>query len=51
MLSLTVPRRSPIRGDGTAAPYGVGLDRNIVTASLKAVASGTTRATQKAAGK
>ena len=51
MLSLTVPRRSPIRGDGTAAPYGVGLDSDFATASPKAVASATTRTTQKPAGK
>src|SRR5205085_485454 len=30
--------------------YGVGMDSDIVTASLKAVASAATRATQKAAG-
>jgi len=31
--------------------YGVGMDSDIVTASLKAVASAATRATQKAAAK
>ncbi len=40
-----------IRGDGAATLYGVGMDSDIVTASLKAVASAATRATQKAAAK
>ena len=40
-----------IRGDGTGTLYGVGMDSDIVTASLKAVASAATRATQKAAAK
>jgi 2-isopropylmalate synthase len=40
-----------IRGDGAGTLYGVGMDSDIVTASLKAVASAATRATQKAAAK
>jgi 2-isopropylmalate synthase len=40
-----------IRDAGDATLYGVGIDGNIVTASLKAVASAATRATQRAAGK
>ena len=40
-----------IRGGGAGTLYGVGMDSDIVTASLKAVASAATRATQKAAGK
>src|SRR6266403_197574 len=40
-----------IRGDGTGTLYGVGMDSDIVTASLKAVASAATRATQKMAAK
>jgi 2-isopropylmalate synthase len=37
-----------IRGAGAGTLYGVGMDSDIVTASLKAVASAATRATQKA---
>jgi 2-isopropylmalate synthase len=40
-----------IRGNETGTLYGVGMDSDIVTASLKAVASAATRATQRAAGK
>jgi 2-isopropylmalate synthase len=40
-----------IRGDGAGTLYGVGVDSDIVTASLKAVASAATRATQQAAAK
>jgi 2-isopropylmalate synthase len=40
-----------IRGDGAGTLYGVGMDSDIVTASLKAVASAATRATQQAAAK
>jgi len=40
-----------IRDAGDATLYGVGIDGNIVTASLKAIASAATRATQRAAGK
>src|SRR5438128_7631564 len=40
-----------IRGDGAGTLYGVGMDSDIVTASLKAVASAATRATQRAIGK
>ena len=40
-----------IRGDGAGTLYGVGMDSDIVTASLKAVASAATRATQKAVAK
>jgi 2-isopropylmalate synthase len=41
-----------IRGsNGAGTLYGVGMDSDIVTASLKAVASAATRAQQKAAGK
>ena len=40
-----------IRGDGAGTLYGVGMDSDIVTASLRAVASAATRATQKAAAK
>jgi 2-isopropylmalate synthase len=40
-----------IRDAGDATLYGVGIDGNIVTASLKAVASAAARATQRAAGK
>jgi 2-isopropylmalate synthase len=36
---------------GAGTLYGVGMDSDIVTASLKAVASAATRATQRAAGK
>jgi 2-isopropylmalate synthase len=38
-----------IRGDGAGALYGVGIDSDIVTASLKAVASAATRATRPGA--
>jgi len=40
-----------IRGDDAGTLYGVGMDSDIVTASLKAVASAATRVSQKAAGK
>src|SRR5437660_1748493 len=40
-----------IRGEGTGTLYGVGMDSDIVTASLKAVASAATRATHKGAAK
>jgi 2-isopropylmalate synthase len=40
-----------IRGNGAGALYGVGIDSDIVTASLKAVASAATRAVQRSAGK
>ena len=40
-----------IRDAGEATLYGVGMDGNIVTASLKAVASAATRATQRPGGK
>ena len=41
-----------IRGsNGAGTLYGVGMDSDIVTASLKAVASAATRAQQRAAGK
>jgi 2-isopropylmalate synthase len=40
-----------IRGAGDATLYGVGIDGNIVTASLRAVASAATRAVQRGAGK
>ena len=40
-----------IGGDETGTLYGVGMDSDIVTASLKAVASAATRASQKAAAK
>jgi 2-isopropylmalate synthase len=40
-----------IRNTGDATLYGVGIDGNIVTASLKAVASAATRAAQPTAGK
>jgi 2-isopropylmalate synthase len=40
-----------IRGNGAGTLYGVGIDSDIVTASLKAVASAATRAVQRAAGK
>ena len=41
-----------IRGsNGAGTLYGVGMDSDIVTASLKAVASAATRVSQKAAGK
>jgi len=41
-----------IRGsNGAGTLYGVGMDSDIVTASLKAVASAATRAQQKVAGK
>jgi 2-isopropylmalate synthase len=36
---------------GAGTLYGVGMDSDIVTASLKAVASAATRATQRATGK
>ena len=39
-----------IRGNGAGTLYGVGIDSDIVTASLKAVASAATRAVQRAAG-
>ena len=37
-----------IRGNGAGTLYGVGIDSDIVTASLKAVASAATRATRPA---
>jgi 2-isopropylmalate synthase len=37
-----------VRADGQGELYGVGMDNDIVTASLKAVASAANRATQKA---
>jgi 2-isopropylmalate synthase len=37
-----------ISGNGAGALYGVGIDSDIVTASLKAVASAVSRATQRA---
>jgi 2-isopropylmalate synthase len=40
-----------IRGNGVGTLYGVGIDSDIVTASLKAVASAATRATPVAVGK
>jgi 2-isopropylmalate synthase len=40
-----------IRGNGTGTLYGVGIDSDIVTASLKAVASAAARATQAAVEK
>ena len=40
-----------IRDGSDATLYGVGMDSDIVTASLKAVASAATRATQRATGK
>ena len=40
-----------IRGNGAGTLYGVGIDSDIVTASLKAVASAATRAVQQPAGK
>jgi 2-isopropylmalate synthase len=40
-----------IRDAGDATLYGVGIDGNIVTASLRAVASAATRAVQRSAGK
>jgi 2-isopropylmalate synthase len=40
-----------IRGNGTGALYGAGMDSDIVTASLKAVASAATRAVQRSAAK
>ena len=40
-----------IRGNGTGTLYGAGMDSDIVTASLKAVASAATRATQGPVGK
>jgi 2-isopropylmalate synthase len=40
-----------IRGTGDATLYGVGIDGNIVTASLRAVASAATRAVQRPAMK
>ncbi len=40
-----------IRGADEATLYGVGIDANIVTASLKAVASAATRAAQSTAAK
>src|SRR5438876_1140574 len=40
-----------IRGNEAGTLYGVGMDSDIVTASLKAVASAATRATQRAIGK
>jgi 2-isopropylmalate synthase len=40
-----------IRGNGAGTLYGVGIDSDIVTASLRAVASAAARATQAAAGK
>jgi 2-isopropylmalate synthase len=40
-----------IRGNEAGTLYGVGMDSDIVTASLKAVASAATRAQQRAAGK
>src|SRR5271165_4160271 len=40
-----------IRGNGAGTLYGVGIDSDIVTASLRAVASAATRAVQRSAGK
>jgi len=40
-----------IRGNGASTMYGVGIDSDIVTASLRAVASAATRAVQRSAGK
>src|SRR3954471_12951934 len=40
-----------IRGNEAGTLYGVGMDSDIVTASLKAVASAATRATQRVTGK
>ena len=40
-----------IRGNGAGTLYGVGIDSDIVTASLKAVASAATRAVRQSAGK
>jgi 2-isopropylmalate synthase len=40
-----------IRGNGASTLYGVGIDSDIVTASLKAVASATARAARAAVGK
>jgi len=40
-----------IRGTGEATLYGVGIDANIVTASLKAVASAATRTVRSPVGK
>jgi 2-isopropylmalate synthase len=40
-----------IRGAGDATLYGVGIDGNIVTASLRAVASAATRTLQRSGGK
>jgi 2-isopropylmalate synthase len=40
-----------IRDGGAGTLYGVGIDSDIVTASLKAVASGASRATRRSAGK
>ena len=40
-----------IRGNGVGALYGVGIDSDIVTASLKAVASAATRSVQRSTGK
>ena len=37
--------------NGAGTLYGVGMDSDIVTASLKAVASAATRVSQRAAGK
>jgi 2-isopropylmalate synthase len=37
-----------VRADGRGELHGVGMDNDIVTASLKAVASAATRATQRA---
>jgi 2-isopropylmalate synthase len=39
-----------IRSNGNGSLYGVGIDSDIVTASLKAVASAATRATRQAPG-
>ena len=39
-----------VRGDGDETLHGVGMDENIVTASLKAVASAATRVRKAAAG-
>jgi 2-isopropylmalate synthase len=40
-----------IRGNEAGTLYGAGMDSDIVTASLKAVASAAARATQRTAGK
>jgi 2-isopropylmalate synthase len=40
-----------IRSDGDDTLYGVGIDANIVTASLRAVASAATRVRKAAIGK